>query len=380
MCLRLVYLIITRVFSWLRLSRRDEAWKSAEILLLRHQLTVLQRQTPARPKMTWADRALIAALVELIPRRRHASLRLIITPETVLRWRRDVLCRRWAAKSQHKRPGRPATHHNITRLVVRLARENPGWGYRRIHGELAGLGIRMAPSTVWKILTNAGLPPAPRRGGPTWAQFLHAQAEAMLATDFFTVDLLDGTTAHVLAVIEHATRRIRIVGVTAHPDNAWVTQQARNLLMDLIQRAESIKFLLRDRDTKFTAVGIRIVRSPILIPTADRDHGTLDRQLPPRTARPHVDLEPTTSTEGSPRIRSSSQRAPPTPSPQPGRTPQGDTSARHRPRHLPSPPTRPHRRRHPRIHARCMTVDEISGTHNRSQPRDLPRDGHPKQQ
>ena len=277
MCLRLVYLIITRVFSWLRLSRRDEAWKSAEILLLRHQLTVLQRQTPARPKMTWADRALIAALLELIPRRRHASLRLIITPETVLRWRRDVLRRRWAAKSQHKRPGRPATHHYITRLVVRLARENPGWGYRRIHGELAGLGIRVAPSTVWEILTNAGLPPAPRRGGPTWAQFLHAQAEAMLATDFFTVDLLDGTTAYVLAVIEHATRRIRILGVTAHPDNAWVTQQARNLLMDLDQRAESIKFLLRDRDTKFTAafdavftaVGIRIVRSPIQAPRAN---------------------------------------------------------------------------------------------------------------
>jgi transposase InsO family protein len=270
-------LIITRAFSWLRLSRRDEAWKSAEILLLRHQLTVLQRQTPARPKMTSADRALIAALVELIPKRRHASLRLIITPETVLRWRRDVLCRRWAAKTQHKRPGRPATHHNITRLVVRLARENPGWGYRRIHGELAGLGIRVAPSTVWKILTNAGLPPAPRRGGPTWAQFLHAQAEAMLATDFFTVDLLDGTTAYVLAVIEHATRRIRIVGVTAHPDSAWVTQQARNLLMDLDQRAESIKFLLRDRDTKFTAafdalftaVGIRIVRSPIQAPRAN---------------------------------------------------------------------------------------------------------------
>jgi hypothetical protein len=210
MCLRLVYLIIMRVFSWLRLSPRDEAWKSAEILLLPHQLTVLQRQTPAHPKMTWADRALIAALVELIARRRHASLRLIITPQTVLRWRHDVLRRRWAAKSQHKRPGRPATHHNITRLVVRLARENPGRGYRRIHGELAGLGIRMAPSTAWEILTNAGLPPAPRRGRPTCAQFLHGQAQAMLATDFCTVDLLDGTTAHVLAVIEHAT--------APHPD------------------------------------------------------------------------------------------------------------------------------------------------------------------
>lgn len=227
--------------------------------------------------MIWADRALLAALLELIPLARHASLRLIITPQTVLRWRRDIVRRRWAAKSHHKHPGRPATHHNITRLAVRLARENPGWGYRRIHGELAGLGIRVAPSTVWEILTKAGIPPAPRRGGPTWAQFLHAQADAILATDFFTVDLLDGTSAYVLAVIEHATRRIRILGVTAHPDTDWVTQQARNLLMDLDHRAESIKFLLRDRDTKFTtafdavfaAVDIRILRSPIRAPRAN---------------------------------------------------------------------------------------------------------------
>ena len=202
----------------------------------------------------------------------------MITPETVLRWRRDIVRRRWARKSQHKRPGRPATHHNIAALVVRLARENPGWGYRRIHGELAGLGIRVAPSTVWEILTNAGIPPAPRRAGPTWAQFLHGQAEAMLATDFFTVDLLDGTTAYVLAVIEHATRRIRILGVTAHPSNAWVTQQARNLLMDLDERAGAIKFLLRDRDTKFTAAfdavltasGIRILHSPVQAPARTR--------------------------------------------------------------------------------------------------------------
>ena len=213
----------------------------------------------------------------------------------MLRWRRDVLRRRWTAKSQHKRAGRPATHHNITRLVVRLARENPGWGYRRIHGELAGLGIHIAPSTVWEILTNAGMPPAPRQAGPTWAQFLHGQAQAILATDFFTVDLLDGTTAYVVAVIEHATRRIRILGVTAHPDNAWVTQVARNLFMDVDQRVESVKFLLRDRDTKFTAafdaaftaVGIRIVRSPIQAPRAnaimERWIGSCRRELLDRT-------------------------------------------------------------------------------------------------
>ena len=127
-CLRLLFLLVSHLFGWLRLSRRDESWKSAEILLLRHQLTVLQRQVPARPKTTWADRALLAALVEVIPRRRRAGLRLMITPETVLRWRRDIVRRRWARKSQHKRPGRPATHHNITALVVRLAREKPGLG------------------------------------------------------------------------------------------------------------------------------------------------------------------------------------------------------------------------------------------------------------
>ena len=139
MCLRLLYLAITRLVTWLRLSRREEAWKSAEILLLRHQLTVLQRQVSARPKTSWADRALIAALLELIPRGRRAALRMIITPDTVLRWHRDIIRRRWARTSQRKRPGRPPTHSNIRALVLRLAAENPPWGYRRIHGELAGL-------------------------------------------------------------------------------------------------------------------------------------------------------------------------------------------------------------------------------------------------
>jgi putative transposase len=202
---------------------------------------------------------------------------LIVTPETVRRWHRDIVARRWAAKSRHKRPGRHRAHRTITASALRLAKENPSWGYRRIHGELAGLGIQVAPSTVWEILTRAGLPPAPRRAGPTWAQLLHAQAQAIMATDFFTVDLLDGTSAYVLAVIEHATRRIRILGVTAHPDNAWVTQMARNLMMNLDEHVTSIKFLLRDRDTKFTAAfdavlgdaGIRILRSPIRAPRAN---------------------------------------------------------------------------------------------------------------
>jgi putative transposase len=177
----------------------------------------------------------------------------------------------------HRSTSGPTSHPPRLRCAGRSTGPGePGLGYRRIHGELAGLGIRVAPSTVWRILTNAAIPPAPRRAGPTWAQFLHAHAEAMLATDFFTVDLLDGTTAYVLAVIEHATRRIRILGVT-HPSNAWVTQRARNLVMDVGERAESNKFLIRDRDTKFTAVwdavftaaGIRTRRTPVQGPPAN---------------------------------------------------------------------------------------------------------------
>ena len=213
----------------------------------------------------------------------------------MLGWHRDIIRRRWARKSKHERPGRPATDHNVRALVLRLAKENAAWGYRRIHGELLGLGIRVAPSTVWEILTAAGIPPAPRRAAPTWAQFLRGQADAILATDFFTVDLLNGTTAYVLAVIEHATRRIRILGVTSHPNNPWVTQQARNLLMDLGERAETVKFLLRDRDTEFTATwdaaftaaGIRTVRSPAQAPRAnaiiERWIGSCRREILDRT-------------------------------------------------------------------------------------------------
>jgi putative transposase len=165
-CLRLVFLLVGRLFAWLRVSRREESWKTAEILLLRHQLTVLERQVDSRPNLTWADRALIAVLLDVVPRSRRAGLRLIVSPDTVLRWRRDIVRRRWAQKSRHRQCGRPRTRRNVRGLVLRVAKENPTWGYRRIHGELAGLGVTVAPSTVWEILTNAGIPPVPRRAGP----------------------------------------------------------------------------------------------------------------------------------------------------------------------------------------------------------------------
>jgi putative transposase len=251
MCLRFVFLLITRVAAWLRLSRREDAWKTAEILILRHQVAVLQRRQPCRLNLTWADRALLAALLGVIPKARRQGLRLLVTPDTIVRWHRDIVRGRQAARSKRGRTGRPATRRNIKALVLRLARENPQWGYRRIHGELVGLGVNVAASTVWEILKTNGIDPAPRRTGPTWQQFLRSQAEAILACDFFTADLLDGTQAHVLTVIEHATRRIRILGVTLHPTGEWTTQQARNLLMDLmgVYRSQLLRpFMDRARD------------------------------------------------------------------------------------------------------------------------------------
>jgi transposase len=295
MCLRFVFILATRLAAWLRLSRREEAWKTAEILILRHQLAVLQRRQPRRPKLNWADRALLAALLGVIPKGRRHGLRLLVTPDTILRWHRHIVRRRQAARSTRGKTGRPAARQTIRALVLRLARDNPDWGYRRIHGELAGLGVRVSASTVREILTKAGIGPAPRRTGPTWSQFLRSQAEAILACDFSTAGLPGGTRAHVLAVIEHATRRIRILGVTPHPTGDWTTQQARNLLMDLGGQADRVKFMIRDRGPDFTAAfdavlagaGSRTVlgnvRTPRMNAIAERWIGGCRRELLDRT-------------------------------------------------------------------------------------------------
>jgi transposase len=222
-------------------------------------------------------------------------MRLIVTSGTILRWHRDIVRRRWARMSRKGRSGRPATHRRIRSVVLRLARENESWGYRRIQCELAGLGITVAPSTVWQILKNAGIDPAPRRDGPGWAEFLRSQAQGIVAVDFFTADLLNGSKVYVLAAIEHGTRRIRILGVTGHPVQAWVVQQARNLLMDLEDAGTRVKFALHDRDASFTAsfdavfqaAGVRIVRSAVQAPrmnsVMERWIGSCRRELLDRT-------------------------------------------------------------------------------------------------
>ena len=293
---KLIFLIVSRAVSLLGLSRREAWWKDAEILMLRHQLAVAGRERPgARARLTWPDRALLALLAGTLPIDRLAAMRLIVTPGTILRWHRDIVRRRWSRRSRQGRSGRPATHRKVRSVVLRLAQENESWGYRRIHGELAGLGITVAPSTVWQILKNAGIDPAPRREGPGWAGFLRSQAQGILALDFFTADLLNGTKVCVLAVIEHGTRRIRVLGATGHPVQAWVVQQARNLLMDLEHAGTRVKFVLHDRDASLTAAfdevfraaGARIIRAAVQAPRMnsimERWVGSCRRELLDRT-------------------------------------------------------------------------------------------------
>jgi putative transposase len=201
-------------------------------------------------------------------------LHLIVAPDTILRWHRDLLRRRHAEVSRRRHPGRPPTRRAIQSLVLRLAQENTSWGYRRIHGELTMLGTKVAPSTVWEILKQHGIEPALQRDRQTWAAFLRSQAHAILACDFFTATTLSGTTYYVFAVIEHASRRIRFLGLTAHPTAEWTTQIARNLVMDLQDTGATVKYLIRDRDSKFTRAfgavfeseGIGIVTTGIRVP------------------------------------------------------------------------------------------------------------------
>src|SRR6478609_7223427 len=307
--------MLVRVLSWLALLARSDAAKDVEILMLRHEVAVLRRTNP-RPALTWPDRAMLSALTRLLPTPLRQQRP--VTPRTLLRWHAQLVARRWTYP--HRRPGRPPTPPPIRALVLRMARENPRWGYRRIQGELIGLGHSVAASTVWTILKNAGLDPAPRRSGPTWREFLSAQAHAILAIDFAHVDTVFLRRLYILVVVEHGRRRVHLAGITAHPTGDWVTQQARNLLMDLGEHADRFRFLIRDRDSKFTAAfdavftgaDIRIIRTPIRAPRAnaiaERFIGTLRRECLDHiliTGPRHLDIvlrEFTRSPSGVPEI------------------------------------------------------------------------------
>jgi putative transposase len=253
------------------LRLRSQKFKELEIVVLRHELAILRRQT-SRPQLTTTDRVFLTAASRLLPRSRWQSF--LVTPTTLLRWHRHMVARRWTYSG---RCGRPPIGGEIRELVLRLARENPRWGYQRIVGEVNGLGLTVSATTVKKILRQAGLGPAGSRSGPSWGAFLRAQAKSMLAVDFFTVETITLQRLYVLFFIELDSRRVHLAGITANPTGPWVTQQARQFAWTVQEQRPWFRFLIRDRDSKFTrdfdavfrSEGIRVIKTPVRAPKAN---------------------------------------------------------------------------------------------------------------
>jgi putative transposase len=268
----LLYILTRHLLELVALRFRSPRSKDLEIVVLRHELSILRRQV-ARPELSDADRVFLAAASRLLPRRRWSKF--LVTPETLMRWHRRLVARRWTYPRRSR--GRPPIDPDVVALILRLARENPRWGYLRIQGELQGLGVRVAATTIRRELARAGLDPAGRRFGQSWRAFLRTQAAHMLACDFLTVDTVFVRRLDALVFIELDTRAVHLAGVTAHPTGAWVTQQARNLALKMGDALSERKFLIHDRDalflqafdTVFRSEGLRVVRTPVRAPRAN---------------------------------------------------------------------------------------------------------------
>ena len=262
---RFVYLVVRNLFALVSLLARPRRSNEFEILLLRHELAVLRRQA-GRPKLTRADRALLAALSRAVPRTAWANL--AVKPDTLLRWHRQLVARRWTYA--HRKAGRPPLERSLRELIRRLARENAHWGYKRIVGELKTAGVSVSATSVRKVLLEAGFQPAPERADASWRTFLRQQAASMLACDFLTIETAFLQRLYVLFFISLATRRIEYVACTANPDGRWITQQARNLVIQL-GHERPFRFLIHDRDAKFShafdevlrSEGIKVIRTPV---------------------------------------------------------------------------------------------------------------------
>jgi putative transposase len=260
----LMYLLLRRLVQLVPGSS-NHLNSDVEIVVLRHQLKVLKRQT-GRPRLRRRDRVFMAAMSRVLPRVRWSSF--VVSPQTLLRWHRELVRRKWSFRRTSS-GGRPPISGEVRELILRMGRENPRWGCLRIRGELAKLGVRVSATKIRTLLRTSGLGPAPRRGGPTWGEFLRAQAQGILAFDFFTVETLMLRTLYALFAIELGSRRVHVLGVTSNPDSVWVTQQARNLTMG--ERLHGFRFLIRDRDSKFSgpfdevfrSEGVNIVKTPI---------------------------------------------------------------------------------------------------------------------
>jgi putative transposase len=267
-----VYVVACRVLEFVVLLVRDDRSKELEIVVLRHQLSILRRQT-ARPRLASRDRLVLSALSRVLPRRSWHSF--FVTPETLLRWHKRIVARRWTYP--HRQPGRPPLDQTVRELILRLARENAHWGYVRIAGELRKLGITVSATLVRNVLARAGVPSAPQRAQLSWGSFLRSHAATTLACDFFTVDTVRLQRLYVLFFISIGRRRLEYVACTSSPDTAWMTQQARNMLMELDDRQQHPLFLSHDRETKFSRAfdgivqseGITIIRTPFRAPNAN---------------------------------------------------------------------------------------------------------------